>query len=215
MNIAIFLDRDGTINEEKGYLNDPDGLNLLPGAGEAIKKVNDHQIKVVVITNQSGVARGYFSEDQVEMIHQKLRELLKEKCAFLDGIYYCPHHPEVCHTEYGIKCNCRKPAPGMLETASEELGIDLACSYVIGDKIIDVELAYRVGAKGILVLTGYGKEEVEALNSGSKRRPDYVARDILDAVNWVLRDLQENEKWKLPASPVSKINVTTTNVWQK
>jgi len=196
MSIAIFLDRDGTINEEVGYLNDPDGLNLLPGAGEAIGKINDHQVKVVVITNQSGVARGYFSEDQVEMMHQKLRKLLKEKSAYLDGIYYCPHHPEVCHPEYGIQCNCRKPAPGMLETASEELGIDLAGSYVIGDKIIDIELAYGVGAKGILVLTGYGKEEVETLNCESKRRPDYVAQDILDAVNWVLWDLQENEKWK-------------------
>lgn len=190
MNIAVFIDRDGTINEEIGYLKDPCDLNILPGAVDAVKLINERRIKAVVITNQSGVARGYFSEELVEKVHLKLQELLREKGAYLDGIYYCPHHPEFGPPEYRKKCNCRKPAPGMLEMASRELKIDIPHSYVVGDKVSDVDLAYRVGAKGVLVLTGYGKDEMESLNRRSKRRPHYIARDILAAVNWILFDLQ-------------------------
>lgn len=194
MNIAVFMDRDGTINEERGHLKDLCGLKILPGAVDAIRLINENQIKAVVITNQSGVARGYFSEKMVEKIHLRLRELLGKKGAYLDGIYYCPHHPEVGHPEYRKKCNCRKPAIGMLTLASAELEIDLSHSYVIGDKLTDIEPAYNVGAKGILVLTGYGKDQVESLNEGSKRQPHYIARDILEAVNWILHDLHLSMK---------------------
>jgi len=194
MNIAVFMDRDGTINEEVGYLRDPMGLNLLPGAVDAVKLINKNQIKVVVITNQSGVARGYFSEELVKRVHERLKELLDKEGAYLDGIYYCPHHPDFGPPEYRIECNCRKPAPGMLELASKELKIDLSNSYVVGDKIIDVGLAHRVGARGVLVLTGYGEEEVESLNKGSKKQPHYIARDILDAVNWILLDLHTRKQ---------------------
>jgi len=192
MNIAVFMDRDGTISEETDYLKDPCDLNILPGALDAIRLINENQIKAVVITNQSGVARGYFSEEMVEKIHLRLMELLGEKGVFLDGIYYCPHHPEVGPPQYRKKCNCRKPALGMLNLASTELEIDLSHSYVIGDKLTDIEPAYKVGAKGILVLTGYGKDEMESLNEGAKRQPHYIARDILEAVNWILQDLHLN-----------------------
>ena len=192
MNIAVFMDRDGTINEERGYLRDPCGLNILPGAVDAIRLINENRIKAVVITNQSGVARGYFSEGMVEKVHLRLRELLGEKGVFLDAIYYCPHLPEVGHPEYRKECNCRKPALGMLNLASTDLEIDLSRSYVIGDKLTDIEPAYEVGAKGILVLTGYGKEQMESLNERSKRQPHYIATDILEAVNWILQDLRLN-----------------------
>ena len=192
MNIAVFMDRDGTINDETGYLSDPSGLSILPGAVDAIRLINENRIKAVVITNQSGVARGYFSEEMVGKIHLRLRELLGEKGVFLDAIYYCPHHPDVGPPEYCKKCSCRKPALGMLNMASAELEIDLSHSYVIGDKLTDIEPAYKVGAKGILVLTGYGKDQMKSLNEGSKRQPHYIARDILEAVNWILQDLRLN-----------------------
>ena len=192
MNIAVFMDRDGTINEERGYLGDPCGLNILPGVVDAIRLINENRIKAVVITNQSGVARGYFSEEMVEKVHLRLRELLGEKGVCLDGIYYCPHHPEVGPSEYRKKCNCRKPALGMLNLASAELEIDLSRSYVIGDKLTDIEPAYKVGAKGILVLTGYGNDQMKSLYEESKRQPHYIAGDILEAVNWILHDLHLN-----------------------
>jgi len=190
MNIAVFMDRDGTINEERGYLKTPYDLSILPGAADAIRLINKNQIKAVVITNQSGVARGYFSEEVVERVHMKLEELLKEKGAYLDGIYYCPHHPDFGPPGYRQRCNCRKPAPGMLEVASKELTIDLSHSYVVGDKASDIELAHRVGAKGVLVLTGHGKDKIGSLHRGSKSSPHYIAENILAAVNWILLDLQ-------------------------
>ena len=189
-NIAVFMDRDGTICEEVGYLKNPCDLNILPGAVDAIRLINKSRIKAVVITNQSGVARGYFSEEVVQRVHIRLKELLEEKCAYLDGIYYCPHHPEFGPREYRKRCDCRKPEAGMLEMASREFKIELPLSYVIGDKISDIALAHRVGAKGVLVLTGYGKEEVKSLDRGSRNRPYYIAEDILAAVNWILLDLQ-------------------------
>ncbi|MFH1625793.1 MAG: HAD family hydrolase [Pseudomonadota bacterium] len=190
MNIAVFMDRDGTVSEEVGYLSDPDGVNILPGAVDAIRLINKHRIKAVVVTNQSGVARGYFSEETVERIHRRLKELLKEQGAYLDGIYYCPHHGEYGPPEYRKKCNCRKPSPGMLEQASRELRIDLFRSYVVGDKISDIEVAYSVGSKAILLLTGYGKDEVQSLKKGSQMQPHHIARDLFDAVNWILLDLR-------------------------
>ena len=191
-NTAVFMDRDGTINEERGYLRDPDGLNIMPEAFDAIKLINKNKLKAVVVTNQSGIARGYISEKLMEKVHQKLTRLLMQKGAYLDGIYYCPHHTEGDILEYCIKCKCRKPATGMLDLASQELDIDLHRSYVIGDKIIDIELAHGVGAKGILVLTGYGKDEADLLNQGSRVQPQFIANNILDAVNWILSDLRLN-----------------------
>lgn len=193
MDIAVFMDRDGTISEEIGYLKYPSDLKLLPEALDAIRLINKSQLKAVVITNQSGVARGYLSEEMLEEIHLKLKELLQEKGAYLDGIYYCPHHPEIGPPKYRKKCNCRKPSIGMLKLASRELKIDLSHSYIVGDKLTDIEPAHKIGAKGILVLTGYGKEELESINESTNKQPDYIAKDMLEAVNWILNDFSEKK----------------------
>lgn len=180
---AVFLDRDGTLNEEVGYLDSPDRLRLLPGAAEAVRLINQSNLKAVVLTNQSGVARGYYSEQGLEEIHRVLRQLLSREGARLDGIYYCPHHPE-------DECVCRKPRTGMIEAARRELALDLSGSYVIGDKLTDIELAHHVRAKGVLVLTGAGREELAKLQERSDPvRPAYVASDLVEAVSWIKQDM--------------------------
>lgn len=190
-NSAVFIDRDGTINEDVGYLDSPDGLRLLSGSAEAIKKLNRHGFKVIVVSNQSGVARGYFPESTVQEIHVRLKDLLAQEGACLDGIYYCPHHPEIGEGDYRQSCNCRKPATGMLETAAREHDINLAASFVIGDKISDVSLAHNAGAKGILVLTGYGRRDYESHKDKWPKAPDYIARDLSEAVEWMFSTIDE------------------------
>ena len=191
-NRAVFLDRDGTVNEEVGYVNHLERFTLLPRVGEAIRLLNQNGLKAVVITNQSGVARGYFPESLVHLVHQKMQDLLKKDGAHLDGIYYCPHHPDVGAPPYRQKCRCRKPEPGLIEEAVKELNLDLRSSYMIGDRGVDVEFAHRVGAKGILVLTGYGKGEWEYWGRQWKESPEYVAQDLFEAVRWIL--LQESKR---------------------
>ena len=188
---AVFLDRDGTLNEEVGYVNHLERFILLTRVGEAIHLLNQNDLKAVVITNQSGVARGYFPESLIPLVHQKMQDLLKEDGAHLDGIYYCPHHPDVGAPPYRQKCRCRKPEPGLIEEAVKELNLDLRSSYMIGDRGVDIEFARRVGAKGILVLTGYGKGEWEYGGRHWKEKPDHVAQDLLEAVRWIL--LQESK----------------------
>jgi len=184
---AVFLDRDGTINEEVGYVNHLERFTLLPRAGEAIRLLNQHEIKAVVITNQSGVARGYFPESLIQLVHQKMQDLLRMEGARLDGIYYCPHHPEAGEPPYRQRCRCRKPATGLIEEAVKELDLDCSQSYSIGDRGADIELGRQVGAKGILVLTGYGKGEWEYHRDQWKVKPDYVARDLHEAVQWIIK----------------------------
>jgi D-glycero-D-manno-heptose 1,7-bisphosphate phosphatase len=183
---AVFLDRDGTLNEEVGYVNHLERFVLLPQVGQAIRLLNEHGIKAVVITNQSGVARGYFPESLIHQVHQKMHDLLKKEGARVDGIYYCPHHPDIGIPPYRQKCRCRKPATGLVENAVKELDIDCSRSYVIGDRGVDIEFAPQIGAKGILVLTGYGKGEWEYFGNQWKVRPDHVARDLYEAVQWIL-----------------------------
>jgi D-glycero-D-manno-heptose 1,7-bisphosphate phosphatase len=189
---AVFLDRDGTVNEEVGYVNHVERFTLLPRVGEAIRLLNQNGLKTVVITNQSGVARGYFPESLVSLVHQKMQELLKKDGAHLDGIYYCPHHPDVGAPPYRQKCRCRKPEPGLIEEAVKDLDLDLRRCYMIGDRGVDIEFAHRVGAKGILVLTGYGKGEWEYWGRQWKESPEYVAQDLFEAVRWIL--LQESKR---------------------
>ena len=191
-NSAVFLDRDGTINEEMGYVNHLERFILLPQVGQAIRLLNQHGLKAVVITNQSGVARGYFPESLVHQVHQKMQDLLRMEGAHFDGIYYCPHHPDVGDPPYRQKCRCRKPATGLVEEAVRDLDIDCSRSYVIGDRGIDIEFARRVGAKGVLVLTGYGKGEWEFLRDQWNVKPDHIAPDLYEAVQWIL--LQEGER---------------------
>lgn len=189
---AVFLDRDGTLNEEVGYINQIEQFVLLPRAGQAIRLLNQHDLKAVIITNQSGVARGYFSESMVSLVHQKMQDLLKEEGAHLDGIYYCPHHPDIGNPPYRQKCRCRKPETGLVDVAVKELDIDCSNSYAVGDKEIDIEFAHRIGAKKVLVLTGYGREEWKHHSVKWKTEPDYVAQDLYGAVQWILQ--QEGEK---------------------
>jgi D-glycero-D-manno-heptose 1,7-bisphosphate phosphatase len=184
-NTAVFMDRDGTINEEVGYLSRIEELRLIPGAAQAIRLINDTGLKTVVITNQSGVARGFFTEECVRIINSSLNEMLRLEGAFIDRFYYCPHHPTAGNEPYRRVCDCRKPAPGMLLQAAEDLSIDLAASYVIGDMLKDLEAGRRVGAKGILVRTGYGNNIVVT------DKPSYIARDLLDAVKWILSNRQK------------------------
>lgn len=187
---AVFLDRDGTINEEVGYVNHLSRFYLLPRAGEAIRLLNQNGIKAVVVTNQAGVARGYFPESLIHQVHRKMEEDLRAKGAHLDGIYYCPHHPDVGEPPYRQKCHCRKPETGMIEEAVKDLEIDCSQSYMIGDRGADIEFGRRIGAKTILVLTGYGKGEWEYFGGQWKSKPDFVAEDLFEAVQWIL--LQEN-----------------------
>ncbi len=192
-NLAVFMDRDGTVSKEIGYVNHPARYELLPRTATAIKKLNQAGIKAILTTNQAGVARGYFKEEMILKVHDKLEKLLEEKDAYLDAIYYCPHHPDVGEGKYRQKCNCRKPEPGLLIRGKEEFDINLAKSYMIGDKISDVEVGQKVGAKGILVLTGYGIGAYKYERDQWQVEPDYIAKDLLDAVNWIVEDISVNK----------------------
>jgi D-glycero-D-manno-heptose 1,7-bisphosphate phosphatase len=186
MEKAIFMDRDGTISKEVGYVNHLSRFSLIDRAADAIKLINGSDFLAVAVTNQAGVARGYFKEDLILKVHDRMETLLNEKGSYLDAIYYCPHHPEVGEEPYRKACDCRKPNTGMLEAAREDLDVDLTRSFMIGDKLSDVQLAHRVGGKGVMVLTGYGRGEYEALSEEDKKIPDHVAEDLYDAVKWIL-----------------------------
>src|SRR5262245_11299682 len=178
MHKAVFIDRDGTVSEEIGYMYDAGLYKPFSYSGPTIRRINDSGMKAVLITNQSGVGRGYFEEAMVHTVHDILRAELARHGANLDAIYYCPHEPDA-------GCDCRKPLPGMLHRAQRDLHIDLAGSYVIGDKQVDVETAYSVGAKGILVLTGYGREERE-LHRDTYHPPHLIAENFAEAVDAIL-----------------------------
>ena len=152
MHVAVFLDRDGTINEEMGYINHLDRFVLIPGAAASIRSINESGLKAVVVTNQSGVARGYFLQELIDEVHQKMSDLLEKEGAFLDGIYTCTHAPPRKGESGG--CGCRKPKIGLMKQAAQELSLDLEKSYVVGDRLKDVEMARHAGAKARLVLTG-------------------------------------------------------------
>ena len=190
-DVAVFLDRDGTINEEVGYLSRVQDLKLIPGAAESVRLLNQHGLKAVIISNQSGVARGFLSESRVEEIHGRLAGLLEEKGAYLDGIYFCPHHPEIGEAPYRALCDCRKPKAGMLRKAARDLNLDLLGSYVIGDHLSDVALGKNVGMKSILVQTGHGRRQSEQISPNVGPHPDLISGDVYQAVQWILRDLRE------------------------
>jgi D-glycero-D-manno-heptose 1,7-bisphosphate phosphatase len=185
---AVFLDRDGTVSEEVGYVNHVSRLKLFPWTAAAVRAINESGMLAVLVTNQAGVARGYFEEDLVGRVHDRLASELAEAGARLDAVYYCPHHPSAGEPPYRQACECRKPRPGLLRRAAEEHEIDLRGSYMVGDKYSDVELARTVGAKGVLVLSGYGRGELEYQSGAWPLPPDHVADDLLGAVEWILAD---------------------------
>ncbi|OLD66591.1 MAG: D,D-heptose 1,7-bisphosphate phosphatase [Acidobacteria bacterium] len=183
---AIFLDRDGTICEEVGYVNHLSRSRLLPNSLEAIGLINQAGLLAVVTTNQSGVARGYFSQDLVEAVHAKLQASVTGAGARLDAIYYCPHHPTEGTPPWRAVCECRKPEPGMILRATREHGIDLSRSFVVGDSVADIEAGASAGVPGILVKTGYGRGLLEHQRHRFKTEPVHTADDLLEAVRFIL-----------------------------
>lgn len=184
---AVFLDRDGTINVEVGYLSRPEDLRLINGSARAIRRLNEAGFLVVVVSNQSGVARGYFGEAAVERVNGAMARRLGRRGARLDAVYYCPHYPEGVVQQYRRECDCRKPAPGMIRRAEQDLGIDVARSYVVGDHRGDIELAKNVGARSILVVTGHGADELHKLNEDGIK-PDWVVNNLAGAVDRILAE---------------------------
>jgi len=185
-NRAVFLDRDGTLCEEVGYLDSVEQMRLIPGSAQAVRLLNRRGFKVIVVTNQSGVARGFFPESRLEELHAELRRQLSKEGAHLDAIYYCPHHPEEGYPPYLQECQCRKPAPGLLLQAAADLNLDLPSSYMVGDHFSDVECGQRIGAEAILLLTGHGQETLAKRENWAKP-PSYIAADLYEAVQWILK----------------------------
>ena len=190
--IAVFIDRDGTMSEEVGYVNHISRFKLLQNTAQAVKRLNDEKILAIVATNQAGVARGYFEESMIVAVHEKLKAELAKDGARVDAIYYCPHHPSVGKPPYKSDCNCRKPKPGMILRAVEDFEIELVKSYMVGDKISDVEFGQKLGLKSVMVLTGYGVGEYEHQRSAWKTTPDYIAKDLLEAVEWIIDDIRKS-----------------------
>jgi len=183
---AVFIDRDGTINEQRGYINHISRFKIIPGVEDAIRLLNQNNFLAIVVSNQSGVARGFYPIELVHEVHALMKQLLEENGSFLDAIFFCPHHPDGVIPEYTRKCDCRKPGTGLIDQACKSFDIDLSNSYVVGDLYSDMELAERAGVRGILVKTGYGLGEIEYTLPTKPRKPLYVAENLLDAVNWIL-----------------------------
>lgn len=188
---AVFLDRDGTINEQMGYVNHLSRFVLLPGVAQAVRLLNEHGIPAVVVTNQSGLARGYFPPALLDAVHAEMERLLAAEGARIDGIYVCPHHPEAKVAQYRQSCRCRKPLPGLLEQAAADLHLDLARSFIVGDRWSDLECGVLVGATPVLVLTGYGQGELEHIGPQKKIQPAVIAGNLLEAVQQVIRLLDQ------------------------
>jgi D-glycero-D-manno-heptose 1,7-bisphosphate phosphatase len=182
---AVFLDRDGTITVERGYVTRPEDLELIPGASAAIRSLNKAGLLVVVVSNQSGVARGLMSEDDLASVHRALEGLLSEGGAELDAAYYCPNHPQGTVVRYARDASCRKPALGMLELAVRDLDIEVSSSFMVGDQITDVEFAGQAGMPMLLVLTGKGRETEAAAKAAGLEIAASLA-DLSGAAEWIL-----------------------------
>ena len=191
---AVFLDRDGTLIQELGHIGHIKQVKFIKGVFTALRQLRGHGFKLVIISNQSGVARGIITRPQVEKINRYVLKNLFQRDISIDGIYYCPHHPKQGHNIYRRKCSCRKPAVGMVRNAQRKLNLSTRKNYVVGDKLTDVELAKKIRAKGILVLTGFGNEQLSRSDNGTTK-PDYVARNILQAARWIIR-LENRERRK-------------------
>ncbi len=188
MDKVVFFDRDGTINEEVHYLHRAEELRILSGVPKALCRLRGAGFKLVVVTNQSGVARGYFTCQEVERLHGYLNEQLKKEGAWIDAYYYCPHHPVYGIGIYKRTCRCRKPGTGLFEMAQERFDVDKAHSYMIGDKDLDIQAGRNFGVSSILVGTGYGaafKKKVEERSCPPFY--DYYAETLLEAAEYILR----------------------------
>jgi D-glycero-D-manno-heptose 1,7-bisphosphate phosphatase len=186
MGKAVFLDRDGTINEDVGHITDPALFELIPGSIDAMKKLRSAGFCLPLITNQAGVGRGLMTEHQLNRVLDAFQELLKNEGTYLDGVYYCPHHPEEAVGAYKQDCNCRKPGPAMLHRAAKDLDIDLEQSYMIGDHWSDAGAGIAAGCQSILLRTGHGSQEIEKLSDAQKESVALIADDLAEAVEWIL-----------------------------
>lgn len=188
LNWGVLLDRDGVIVKQIDHLNRPEDLELIPGAGKAIAKLNQAQIPVIVVSNQAGVAKGYLTIEDLEEIHARLRSKLQQVGAHIDALYFCPHHPQATVTKYLMDCPCRKPGTGMLDKAKEDCKIDLSLSYLVGDATSDILAGKRAGCRTMLVQTGFagndGRYEV---------KPDLVVADLAAAVNTILEQTGDKQ----------------------
>lgn len=188
---TVFLDRDGTMNVEVNYLHRPEDLKLIPGVPQAVRQLNEAGFRVVVVTNQAGVARGYYGEEDVKLLHQYLNGQLKAEGAHVDAFYYCPHHPEHGIGRYKQECSCRKPGTGMFEAADRDYPVDRKRSFMVGDKLIDTEAGRRFGVRSILVGTGYGAErrrqEIEREDPKETPGYDWYAEDLKAAAELICR----------------------------
>lgn len=176
MNKAVFLDRDGTINEEKNYLSREEEFKFIPGAIEGLRLLRENRFKLIVITNQSGIGRGFLEKEKVERVNEKMRRELSERGVELDAVYVCPHAPEE-------GCDCRKPKNALVKRAGKEFKLDLEKSFFVGDKTIDIRLGKNCNGKTILLKTGYGGRDKKF-----KVEPDYLAEDLRDAAEIILSE---------------------------
>jgi D-glycero-D-manno-heptose 1,7-bisphosphate phosphatase len=183
---------DGTINEQMGYINHVSRFKMIPRSS-GHKDAQPSRFLVLVVSNQSGVARGYYPMDLVETIHRLMVSRIKEKKGIIDGVFFCPHHPAGSVPEFSRDCDCRKPKTGLIEQAAKSFEIDLRRSFVVGDMCTDIELAHRAGLKGILVKTGYGLGEIEYNLPQKPAKPAHIAEDLLDAVRWIVRGMGGNQ----------------------
>ena len=185
---AVFIDRDGTISEEVGYVNHVSRYRVFPFAAEAVRALNAAGWLAILVTNQAGVARGYFKEELIGEVHKVLTDELERGGARLDAIYYCPHHPTVGEPPYRFDCDCRKPRPGLIQRAAADFRLDLARCWMVGDRYGDTELARNAGLRSAFVLTGYGRGELEHQQPAWRHRPDLVAENLLEAVKTIISD---------------------------
>ena len=187
---AVFFDRDGTLNEEVGHVRNAEDFRVYSFAARAVRLVNEAGLRAIVITNQSGIGRGFMPESLVRRVNRQLTRRIAAGGGKLDAIYYCPHHPEAAVERFRMVCECRKPAPGLLEEAAREFGVNLERSFMIGDRFVDILAGRRAGARSVLVLTGVGRVELVDEKINRIAQPDHVAENVYKAVRWILSNLR-------------------------
>jgi D-glycero-D-manno-heptose 1,7-bisphosphate phosphatase len=187
MNRAVFLDRDGTINKDVGYIADPRCFELIPGAVTAMNRLRAAGFCLPLVTNQAGVGQGLMTEQQLIRVLEAFQELLRDKGTAVDGAYYCPHDPILGKGSYKRPCDCRKPGHALLTRAVSDLAIDLGRSYMVGDHWSDAEAGLRAGCRVVLLRTGHGPQEIEKLTEAQCSQVDHIADDLSDAADWILK----------------------------
>ena len=189
---VVFVDRDGTINLEKGYVIDPQDIKLAPTTGDSISSLNRHGIPVIVITNQTAIGKGLLTVETFEKINEKLWGELQAVNAHYDALYYCSHSPEIT-----ADCPCRKPEPGLLLQAARDFDIDLPGSFMIGDKLTDVRAGHASGCKTVLLLSGHGETQDRLAFSEDGSRPDFTCDTLAEAIDWILPQILKNDGLKI------------------